>query len=62
MVALGAENEGRVSFAMEANETQMATPGSFWWLRERRLEAIHVVPTVAVVAEKQLLLHYDLQN
>lgn len=34
----------------------MAAPWTLWRLWKRRLQAVHVVPTVTVVTEKQLLL------
>jgi hypothetical protein len=41
---------------MENDETKMARPRAFWRLRERRLQAVHVITTIAVVAEKKLFL------
>ena len=41
---------------MEADETQMATPRPLRWLRERRLQAVHVVSAITIVAEKKLFL------
>lgn len=52
----GNGKECACSFAMEADETQMATPRSLRWFGKRRLQAVHVIPTITVVAEKKLFL------
>lgn len=46
----------RVSFAMKNDKTKMARPGTFWWLRKWRFQAVHVIATITVIAEEKLFL------
>ena len=44
------------SFLLQQVQTQVAAPTSFRRLRHRRGETIHVVATIAVITEEQLVI------
>jgi len=50
------ENLTIILFLVELLYAQMATPTSFRWFLQRRIQAVHVVATVTIVAEQQLVV------
>lgn len=58
----GRENGGTVTrsrglFPVENDQTEVAAPRSFGRFGQRWLQTIHVVTTIAIVAEQQLFLN-----
>lgn len=41
------------------NDAQVTAPGAFRWRWQRRLQAIHVVASITIIAEEQLILQKE---
>lgn len=45
-----------ILFLVELFDAQVTTPAPFWRLRERRIQTVHVISPVAVIAKQKLII------